>query len=132
MRAFSYSQRRTATAVLLWAGVAFAVIIAIFVGASYLKHTTTTLVVTGKERVCSGSHGNGGSSCKYLIYTDDTTYRVSDSIAAGRFNSSDFYGRIHVCHRYEITYYGIRFGLTSSYPNITKAVDLGKAEGCEP
>lgn len=96
--------------------------------AAYAERHTTEVVVTDKERVCSGGDR---TDCKYLVFTDGTTYRVQDSLLAGRLTSSDFYGRIKVCHRYRITYYGFRFGLTSSYPNLTEADDLGRAEGCE-
>lgn len=112
------------------------VVLAVLVLPAYLRRETTETVVLSKERVCESSTGTGnnrsGGECKYLIFTEDGTFRVTDSIVAGRFTSSDAYGRIKVCHRYRLEHYGFRFGLTSSYPNLTEAEDLGKAEGCEP
>lgn len=96
---------------------------------SYARATTTTTVVTDKERVCKS--GDNGQECEYLVFTEDGTYKVGDSLIAFRWNSSDVYGKIKRCHRYEIDHYGWRIPFGSKYPNITKATDLGKAEDCE-
>lgn len=93
----------------------------------YSRHHSAAVTVSDKERVCSTR------SCTYLVFTDRTTYRVSDSILfAHRVTSSDFYGQIKVCHRYQIVYYGWRVGLLSWYQNIISAQDLGSAVGCTP
>lgn len=119
-----------------WGGVALAVlaVLGLAVGATvcsaYAKEKQATVMVTDKERVC-GSDADGRTTCKYLLFTDGGTYRVTDSVLVGRWTSSDFYGQVKRCHRYELTYYGFRFGPTSSYPNVKDAKDLGRVEGCE-
>ncbi len=112
-----------------WGGLIVVAIIAIgLLGtcAAYANTKTVEVTVLDKDRVCDRDR----SDCKYLVFTDKTTYRVTDYI--GRVTSSDAYGRIMVCHRYRFDTYGFRFGLTSSYPNIKEATDLGPVEGCRP
>ena len=53
-----------------------------------------------------------------LIYTDKTTFKLQDSWAYFRFNSSDVYGKIQVGETYDIKAYGWRFGLFSWYENV--------------
>jgi hypothetical protein len=84
---------------------------------SYTKRHTVTTTVNDKERVCSNSN-DGHQDCKYLVYTDDGTFAITDSLIIGRFDSSDIYGQVKRNRKYRITYYGWRFGCTSSYPNI--------------
>lgn len=110
--------------------VVAAIILCVMIFGSYYDRQDTTVTVTGKERVCDSS-GDSGTTCRYLIFTDETTFAVEDSIVIGRFDSSDFYGQIRVCHRYDITYYGWRQGFFSLYPNIEEMEDLGRVEGCE-
>lgn len=114
----------------LLVGVAVvAVLVPLVVAVSSFSLTRTTeVVVFDKERVCE----SGGGACHYLIFTDDTTFQLSDSLLVGRFDSSDDYGQIRRCHRYELTYYGWRVGVLSMYPNIASYTDLGPVEGCEP
>lgn len=120
----------------LWATIAIVVVAAIVIGSmtavAYGKHHSVTTTVNSKERVCSGS--NNGTDCKYLIFTEHGTYRITDAFLIGttRFNSSDVYGRIHECDKYKIEYYGWRLPYFSSYPNIVKATDLGPVAGCRP
>lgn len=115
--------------------IAFIAVVAIgtvaFAASGYFKTETTTTTVLDKERVCD-SDGNNGVSCEYLIYTEAGTFRLSDSVFAGRWSSSDAYGRVKRCHRYEINSYGWRLPLFSTYPNIKEMDDLGRDEGCEP
>lgn len=106
-----------------------AVVLAVLILPSYFHQVTNTATVFDKARVCDSS-SNGSQDCKYLIYTSHGTYRLQDSIAIGRFTSSDAYGRIRTCHKYDITSYGFRFGPTSSYPNIVKVVDRGVDKTC--
>lgn len=84
-----------------------------------------TTTVTDKGRVCSGS-SNGNSSCKYLIYTDDGTYKLTDTVIYGRFNTSDVYGRIRRDHTYRFTVVGWRIPVFSSYPNIIKVSEAAQ------
>lgn len=102
------------------------------VASGYFRTETDTAVVIDKERVCDSSGSDGGMDCKYLIFTDEGTFRLTDSVFAGRWSSSDVYGRIKRCHTYEIDSYGWRIPFMSSYPNIKEMRDLGADEGCEP
>ncbi len=127
----SYVHRPTTRKGKIEFGAVFLVLVLAFGGGgacwAYAHERTATVTVTGKERVCDrGTDGN--QDCKYLVFTDKTTFRITDYI--GRVTSSDAYGRIKVCHRYFLRYYGFRFGLTSSYPNIKSADDRGLVPGC--
>lgn len=99
--------------------VLFVLLLAIGIPAcqNYLEVETTVATVTHRERVCD-SNSEGGSTCRYLVYTDEGTFQLTDSLYVGRFNSSDTYGRIKVGEEYRIDHYGWRIGCSSSYPNI--------------
>lgn len=107
------------------------IVIAVALFSGYGKHHSVTTTVDSKERVCSSS-GNNGTDCKYLVFTDHGTYRITDAFLVGttRFNSSDVYGRVKACHKYRIEYYGWRLPVFSSYPNIIKLDDLGRDTSC--
>lgn len=97
----------------------------------YYKQRTVTATVTDKERVCDSatSDGSGGfdQDCYYLIFTDNGTFKVTDSLIIGRFDSSDVYGRFRRDRTYRFKVYGWRFGCTSSYPNVaTNPVEVGR------
>ena len=76
-------------------------------------------VVIGKERICT-STGSGDTrvSCYYAIYTDDGTFKLTDSLVYGRFRSSDIYGALREGERYRFDVAGFRLPLMSEYPNI--------------
>lgn len=57
----------------------------------------------------------------YLIYSENTTYEITDSWFYPRFNSSDLYGKIQIGESYKITVGGSRIPFLSWYPNIYKA-----------
>lgn len=66
---------------------------------------------------------NYDNDSKYLIFTknesgDIETYEITDSLVAGRFNSSDVYAGIEVGKTYEFEVGGKRNTLLSWYPNI--------------
>lgn len=87
---------------------------------SYSKLKTRIVTICDKEAV---SDSNGGH--QYRVYTSGGTFRVSDTIVDGaRFNSADVYGRLQRGKTYRLTYYGYRFGFTSSFPNIKSATLL--------
>lgn len=81
---------------------------------------TVHTVVIDKERVCDGN-SNGGTTCKYLVYTEDGTFKLTDTTGflsgTTRFNTSDTYGRIKPGPA-TITSMGWRIGFASEYPNI--------------
>jgi hypothetical protein len=81
---------------------------------------TVETTVLGKERICT-STGTGTDtrvSCYYAIYTDDGTFKLTDSFVYGRFRSSDIYGQLRDGQRYRFKVAGFRLPLVSEYPNI--------------
>lgn len=90
-------------------------------GAAY-KGTERTVETTvlGKERICSstGSGTDTRVTCYYAVYTDDGTFKLTDSFVYGRFRSSDIYGRLREDRRYRFKVAGFRLPLVSEYPNI--------------
>lgn len=106
-----------------------AVVLAVAHGCqTYFRTRTLTTTVTDKERVCSAVNTgteNTGTECKYLVFTLDGTFQLSDSLVAGRYDSSDLYGQIQRGQRYRLTVYGWRFGPSSMYPNIKTAEEIG-------
>ena len=56
----------------------------------------------------------------YLVYTDKGTYKVGDTLAYFRYNSSDVWGKFKPNTRYKITHTGFRVGFLSMYENIVE------------
>lgn len=83
---------------------------------SYTTIETATITVKEKERVCSGS--SNGTSCKYLIYTDQGVYENVDDFWQWKFNSSDIYSTLEEGYTYEATVNGFRIPFLSMYKNI--------------
>lgn len=104
------------------AAVAVVILLPIlFVGCkSYFERQTVTTKVISNDRVCNSVDAGNGVDCKYLIFTEAGTFKVVDSLAIMRMDSSDVYGRVREGHTYEITYYGWRIPLASEYPNIVE------------
>ena len=82
------------------------------------KEHGQVFTVTGKENVKSGNDG------RYLVYTDKTTYEVTDSWVCWRWDSSDVYGRIQVGKTYTATLQGYRVPFLSWYPNIINPTEV--------
>lgn len=80
-----------------------------------------TVTVQNEARVCSND-GNGSVSCQYLIYTSGGTFKDTDSLTAGKFNSSDVYGQLQIGHTYTLEVRGYRIPWMSEYPNILRIV----------
>ncbi len=106
------------------------VVIAVSIAAPFMSTRVVTTTVVDKERVCD-RNSDGDRSCKYLVFTDNGTFEITDGFDAMRWNSSDFYGSIRRCHEYDLQVRGVRSGIMSMYPNIVKATDRGRVEGCE-
>lgn len=87
----------------------------IIVAPQYYEEHTVTGKVLDKERVIKNQESY------YLIYTDNETFTIKDSLIKYRFRSSDLYGQIEERQTYEFTVYGWRNGFFSSYRNILKA-----------
>lgn len=83
-----------------------------------LHQETTTITVTDKDRVCSGS--GSSTSCTYLVYTEQGTFENSDSVLDGKFDSSDVQGRFKVGETYTVRVRGYRIPFLSSYQNIVE------------
>lgn len=92
------------------------------------------LKVCNKQRVTvtvtdKGTKRKGDSDDKYLVYTNVTTYEITDSLLKWRWNSSDLYGSIEVGKTYEIETGGYRIPLLSTYQNIYKATEVEQTNG---
>ena len=83
------------------------------------------VIVTVTDKGIKGKDSND----KYLIYTDVTTYEITDSLLKWRWNSSDLYGAIQVGKTYKIETGGYRIGILSEYPNIYKATEVEPTNG---
>ncbi len=78
------------------------------------RKNTFIVKVTGKERVDG----------QYLIYTNEGTFKIEDSLIFGRFNSSDVYGMMKKGKYYRIKTFGVRSGFLSMYQNIIEVEAL--------
>lgn len=85
------------------------------------RATATTVIITVEDK---GTKRSGSNSDKYLIYTDNGTYEITDSIAFFRWNSSDLYGSMKIGSTYECTVCGFRNPFLSSYENIITATEI--------
>lgn len=99
---------------------AFISFVVIAVAGTFFYYNTSEQVhftVTGKERVVN-CDGDGDCNSIYLVFTDNTTYSIQDSLVKFRFNSSDVYGRIREDQTCTATAYGWRIGFLSTYQNL--------------
>lgn len=100
------------------------IIVGIIVKSGIISNTqeTVTATVSKTERVTYGS----GETIEhiYLVYTDKETFKCTDELFVGKFNSSDIYGSLKEGHRYKFEVYGFRIGYTSSYRNIISAQEI--------
>lgn len=85
------------------------------------RATATTVIITVEDK---GTKRSGSNMDKYLIYTDNGTYEITDSIAFFRWNSSDLYGSMKIGSTYECTVCGFRNPFLSSYENIITATEV--------
>jgi len=93
---------------------------AVAVHAYFSSDRQVTVTVTNEARVCS----NDGSSvsCQYLVYTSGGTFKDTDSLASGKFSSSDLFGQLQNGHTYTFEVRGYRIPWMSEYPNILRIV----------
>ncbi|MGW0065363.1 hypothetical protein ACWDTT_36320 [Streptosporangium sandarakinum] len=99
--------------------IGFAVVVLIALGIGLAKASTShteVLQIRDKQRVCDG--GSNGS-CRYLIWTDQGVHENTDSMLAGKWDSSDVQGALQIGRTYEVDVRGWRIPFLSSYPNIT-------------
>lgn len=101
--------------------ILFAIILLCGFGGSCAKAgTVETVTATVTDKTVKRS----GETDKYLVFTDQETFENTDEWLAGKFNSSDVYGRIKVGKTYKFTVRGWRIPFFSSYRNITEAVEV--------
>jgi hypothetical protein len=119
MRYSYYSRRKTSSGELIFYLVILMIGIVVALSEGIIKccnERTITTTVTDK-----GVKRHGESNDKYLVYTDDGTYEITDSLFWPRFDSSDLYGCIEVGKTYQFTVAGYRVPLLTMYPNIYEA-----------
>ena len=99
-------------AILIFALLIGAVFVIDAVGSVYYEEHQVTAKVLDKERVVKDQ------SSYYLIYTDNETFTIQDTLIKGQWSSSDIYGHVEEGQEYKFTVYGIRSGFFSMYRNI--------------
>lgn len=85
-----------------------------------------TFTVLGKDSVTvsSGSGDSLSVDNEYRVYTTEGTFKVTDTLIYGRFNSADTYGKLQNDHTYTCKVAGWRFGLFSWFPNLIKCREV--------
>lgn len=86
-----------------------------------IKHRTVT--ISKAENVCRKSKDplTETLDCRYLVFTNVTTFENTDDIRFLKGMSSDWNGRFAEGGCWHITTVGVRFGPLDWYPNIVKA-----------
>ncbi len=74
------------------------------------------VTVESKERIANGSGNN--LSHRYLVFTDEGTFEVTDTLLFFDFSSSDRYSRLKDGRTYRIKASGWRVPFLSMYENI--------------
>lgn len=67
----------------------------------------------------------------YLINCGGTTYKISDLLWKGKFNSADIYGNLEIGKKYELSISGYRWSYFSKYQNINEYKEIVEKEGIE-
>lgn len=76
-----------------------------------------TIEITVKDKYIKRS----GDSDIYLIASEEgETYKITDLLFKGKFNSTDLYNELTIGEKYKITITGIRLQYFSMYKNINK------------
>lgn len=106
------------------AGLAvLALIVGIPLAISYNAEHTKVCTITSKDTITKVD--NGTSTTEKRVGTEECgVFTVNDSLAKGTFRSADLYYSLKEGHKYTLTYNGWRNGFTSTFPNITKAVEV--------
>lgn len=96
--------------------IAIVLVVALAIGTPFIERAiaedTVTVTVTDKNIK------RYDESDKYLIYTNNGTYEITDTIAYWRWDSSDLYGEIEIGETYEMKVCGFRIPFFSMYENI--------------
>jgi len=91
--------------------------IVIYNVAYYSSIETITIQVTDKERIVE-SDGDGGTTSKYLVFTQTETLENSDEFFMGKWNSSDIQGTLKQDSTYQVRVIGWRIPFLSMYRNV--------------
>lgn len=83
-----------------------------------LTQDEISITITDKERVITG-FGEDKESL-YLVYTEQETFKNIDSWIYGKFDSSDFNGKLKQGETYTVVVTGWRIKFLSKYRNIVK------------
>lgn len=94
---------------------------------SYMNEQTTECVVKDKWI----KRPRSSEDELYLVNCGGTTYKVSDLLFKGKFNSADIYGNLEIGKKYKITTTGYRWGYFSEYQNINSYELIEEEEGIE-
>ena len=102
--------------------VAIVSLIAIYNVLWYSSTDDVTIKVTKTDRIVetSGEGKDLSVTSKYLVYTKEETFENTDSWVFGKFNSSDFQGRLTTDSTYKVKVVGWRLPFFSTYRNIVK------------
>ena len=115
-------------ATVLAAGVAVVAVAGLAIGVTSLASShnsdhTATCTITTKDTITKVENGN--SKTEKRVGTEECgVFTVNDSFWKGSHRSADIYYSLKEGHKYTITYNGWRNGWTSSFPNITSAVEV--------
>lgn len=93
----------------------------------YMNEQTVQCVV--KDKWIKRPSGNNDEL--YLINCGGTTYKISDLLWKGKFNSADIYGNLEIGKKYELSISGYRWSYFSKYQNINEYKEIVEKEGIE-
>ena len=80
---------------------------------AHANNRTETIYVTSKDDQATGSHGH-----QYLIFTPQGVFKITDSLWAWKWDSSDVFNGLQEHHWYRCNVHGLRNHFTSNYPNL--------------
>lgn len=98
-----------------------AIVIAIIGGAIYFStieyQNEETIEITVKDKYVK----RDGKSDIYLVASEaGDTYKITDLLWKGKFDSTDLYNQLTIGEKYKVTVTGIRLQYFSMYKNINK------------
>jgi hypothetical protein len=107
-------------AVVVIAGIGYALIRVV---GGYSESHTAVCTITTKDTITKVVDGNSETE-KRVGTKECGVFTVNDSYLKGKTRSADLYYSLKEGHKYTLTYNGWRNGWTSSFPNITEAVEV--------
>ena len=130
-----HQRRRSSTTGFIVAAAVVVAMIVVLLISWYGKVTTREwpmVLVTGRDSVTVNSGSGDSLSLKneYRVYLmtpdrESHTVKVTDAIInAGRTRSADLYGALRPGRCFHLETYGVRVGITSSFPNVRTATEI--------